>query len=181
MSVAYWPVACDFEVQEKDGRIVVGPETEKACRHTFKQIQELPEDMEFYILPSAGISPKGIFDGEIMSLTMCNFFVYELGISDERIEPLQGKTFDTEGEAREVARFLKENRDIKTLVICVKWWHAIRAYNWVLLYLKKYRIFDVEIIVEACGTDVSPPVIEKEFWWATPYNLIRMWFVRIMP
>ena len=157
------------------GRIIVGKETAEACNHAHKMSELLPESQ---IIVSAGRATGDKWNGVIMSEVMASFLSHQ-GVTSDRIISLVAKKFNTQGEAKAVAEYLKQNREIKTIVIIVKWWHATRTWSWLDLYLKKMGIFDVTIRMETCHSWVSPEVIRKEFWLANPYNLIRMWLYRL--
>jgi hypothetical protein len=175
-SIAYWPVACDLSVL-MFGYITIGRETRIACDGVIEHSSKF-EITDYVILPSAGISPDLNHRDLPMSHIMRGYF-QEKGILNENLEPLIGKTFNTQGEARAIAEYLQMHPEIEQVVISVKWWHALRCYAWLYLYLKKFRL-DERVTVEILPlqSEVAVSDILREFWKANPFNLIRMLKVR---
>lgn len=150
---AFWPVAFDLDISPNGVSIIVGPETAKACECAVRKIENLPDDTDYVILPAAGIPHDPIWEYKIMAEIMKDHLTHNLKISYDKVECLCGKTFDTQGEAKAVVEYLRQNEDIEDFVICVKWWHAIRAYNWILLYLKKAKLSNLMTILK-CSRNI---------------------------
>lgn len=176
MKTVYWPVACDLQISDDGKQIVVGPETKTACMGVVEHIEKHKDEESFrnyVIVPCASVPKDKKWNGITMSKVMHECLL-SLGVPYQRVFAIKAKTFNTQGEAEAIVDYISKNKEIKRLVISVKWWHSLRAYNWILLYLKKKEIYDVEIEVYACGSQVSPSVISREFWLAYPFNIIRM-------
>lgn len=170
--IACWPVACDLLVLNFR-YVAVGRETQIACDGVIEHISKLRIN-DYIILPSAGISPDPNHGDQPMSHIMHRYF-REKGVLSENLKPLVGQTFNTQGEARAIAEYLQAHREIKKIVISVKWWHALRCYAWLNLYLKKFHLDKcVTVEILPLQSEVTVSDILQEFWKANPFNLIRM-------
>ncbi|MEN9921138.1 MAG: hypothetical protein RLZZ517_116 [Candidatus Parcubacteria bacterium] len=177
MKMIVWPVACELAFHPDGSEdVILGPETSIACAQAFAHCSNYPMS-DWRIIPCAGRPRKGEFAEVVMSYVMAEY-LEQLGAFPRNVIPLIGKTFNTQGEARAIAEFLHDNREVKHLVIVGKWWHMLRAYEWIWVYLNKFDIADVTVEVVATETTLGPSFIHKEFWWAIPINKIRMMFAK---
>ena len=169
-STLWWIVAADYEV-ERDGRVRIGPETKRTCLDAIWHLKHNND----YIIISAG-KPKG---GSYELLYPMKSFLEDNGIDSNRIITSYAKKFCTEGEVEALILTLKDKNDYNftAIKICVKWWHAIRSFIWLNLYLKKNN-FSHSISVLPCESVLPTDYIKWEFFLAIPYNITRMlWYM----
>lgn len=170
VTVLYWPVAADLAV--RSNQVIVGPETACACDGVYEHILD-SEVGSLVIVPAAGV-PK---DPSLKHIRMCDVmaeYLKKKGITSKKILPYEAETFNTQGEAKVIARHLVGNPGIKIVYISVKWWHALRSYVWLWIYMKKFNIRDVDVWVLPQDSEVEPKSILNEFFLAIPFNLPRM-------
>jgi hypothetical protein len=170
VTALYWPVAADLSM--KGGFVVVGPETARACKGIYKH--HIDSNIgSFIVVPAAGV-PK---DSTMKQVPMCDLtaeYLRGIGVHEKKIHPHAAETFNTQGEAKVIAGHLLGNPSIKTVFISVKWWHALRSYIWLWIYMKKFNIRGVDVCVLSQVSCVEPKAILHEFFLAIPFNLPRM-------
>ncbi len=171
-------VAFDL-ARDTKGLIVVGPETKIA-------IDRAIEEARLYANPilvfTAGCAP-GKWNGFWMAQAMKEY--------TERVSPglkvitEVADTFNTSGEMKAFADVVTKqysSRDSDKrfhCVVVVKWWHAWRSELLCNYWLKRRCPISISAEIISCRSEVGWIYPVREFLFAVPKNLIKMFFGRL--
>lgn len=178
----YWIVAAG-NIKKIDGVEILNAETMHVCNAAVDLIAERHGNTGLSMIDyrvACCARNKGMSEVTLGTL-MSQYFVRSK-IDSKKIVALNGETFDTVGEARAMAMYLKssaerlyENGTI-TITIVVRWWHAPRAYVLFKRALKRREVpLDrLKIKIHRVSSCDLYGMVRECFAW--PYTWMRMPF-----
>lgn len=168
----YWPVAYGLRLA-KDGCVNIGPETGVSCLMAVTSMRE-GGNPDYLIAPSAGRPSGDKWNGVALADLMRAYLIRQK-IPISKMPVLIAKKPGIKHEAKEIALFLKKNKDFNNVGICVRWWYAPIAFCWLFLYLRKEGIHQsVKIKVRPCESFVDAKLIIRAVLVTYPLNALKM-------
>ncbi len=175
MRTILFVVACDLD-RDVNGEVVVGTETKIACDKAIELFNALKDPC--YIVATAGEARK--YDNVVMSLVMQKYMHERIGI----LKPIFSRcadTFNTDGEVKELVHYIRYLDHHCKVIICVKWWHALRTRALIWRRFQQAGLQRVPVTIVECDSKASRLTILKEFTLAWPLNFIRQLRELIFP
>ncbi len=127
--VVFWPVPHGLR-REGGSRITLDRDGRESCDRALLVAETEYPDGGYVILPTAGKSPDFQWNNVVVSGLMRDYMIGEGGV-ETLIETREASAFNTLGEAREIVRYIEQHEDVQEVIICGKYWHALRC--WILL------------------------------------------------
>lgn len=145
----------------------------------FRRLNQGP-DADCTIITAAGKAPN--YENVLMSKVMKDYILSLF--PSAKVVALQGETFNTDGEVRALAGFVKAMGSDTEIIICGKWWHLPRTRLLLDVRLKERGMDMVWVSQRHCRSVATWMDIMKELvkllittlWY--PYKILLISFTR---
>jgi hypothetical protein len=169
-------VAADLDWTPGKKEVILGINTKIACeRAVALALDHLQKEAPAMIVATAG--DAGAKWNRVMMCSLMRDYMFSLSNKVKIATYHYADEFTTWGEMKALAHHVRRHfafTQVTSVILSVKWWHALRAWVLCRYWLKQENCSHIPVGVSPCPSKVGWFTLAKELFGAWPKNIRRM-------